>query len=254
MSTTPTRAIVTNKPLARRRFLREEKAEFLNRPGQRGRAVRESLTGYGFLVPWLIGFFGLTLVPMVYSLYLSFTDYSLIGEANWIGRPPRMPSGSRQIHAQEELGVRLELLHPAREKLHRLDGIHIVEDPSQDPDPTEFLGVHQEWLGFVDSGYLEDYKVEDREQLPDGCFARVPLAEAAAPLVELMRSFRLDCSDGYSPRVRTVQLPRKLELVQSSQRPDVTTALDALSLKPMPDRSPVEPRKVTWAPPNRACS
>ncbi len=54
----------------------------------------------------------------------------------------------------------------------------------------QILGVHQEWLGFVDSGYLEDYKVEDREQLPDGCFARVPLAEAAAPLVELMRSFK----------------------------------------------------------------
>ena len=85
MSTTPTRAIVTNKPLARRRLLREEKAEFLNRPGQRGRAVRESLTGYGFLVPWLIGFFGLTLVPMVYSLYLSFTSYNIFSPPKWIG-------------------------------------------------------------------------------------------------------------------------------------------------------------------------
>ncbi len=54
----------------------------------------------------------------------------------------------------------------------------------------EILGIRQEWLGFVDSGYLEDYKVEDRDQLPDGCFARVPLADAAAPLVQLIRSFR----------------------------------------------------------------
>jgi mycothiol S-conjugate amidase len=54
----------------------------------------------------------------------------------------------------------------------------------------EILGVRQEWLGFVDSGYLEDYKVEDRDQLPDGCFARVPLADAAAPLVGLMRAFK----------------------------------------------------------------
>ena len=54
----------------------------------------------------------------------------------------------------------------------------------------EILGVEQAWLGFVDSGYLEDYRVEDRDQLPDGCFARVPLPEAAAPLVKLMREFR----------------------------------------------------------------
>jgi mycothiol S-conjugate amidase len=54
----------------------------------------------------------------------------------------------------------------------------------------EILGVRQEWLGFVDSGYLEDYSVDDRDQLPDGCFARIPIGEAAAPLVALMRSFR----------------------------------------------------------------
>jgi mycothiol S-conjugate amidase len=54
----------------------------------------------------------------------------------------------------------------------------------------EILGVEQEWLGFVDSGYLENYSVEQRDQLPDGCFARVPLTQATAPLVALMRSFR----------------------------------------------------------------
>ena len=54
----------------------------------------------------------------------------------------------------------------------------------------EILGVEQEWLGFVDSGYLEDYRVEDRDQLPEGCFARVPLAEATLPLVALIRAFR----------------------------------------------------------------
>jgi mycothiol S-conjugate amidase len=52
------------------------------------------------------------------------------------------------------------------------------------------LGVRQEWLGFVDSGYLEDYRIEDRDKLPDGCFARVPIERAAEPLVALMRSFR----------------------------------------------------------------
>ena len=54
----------------------------------------------------------------------------------------------------------------------------------------EILGVQQEWLGFVDSGYLEDYKLADVDQLPDDCFARQPIDLAAAPLVRLMRSFR----------------------------------------------------------------
>jgi mycothiol S-conjugate amidase len=54
----------------------------------------------------------------------------------------------------------------------------------------EILGVRQEWLGFVDSGYLEDYTVDDVERLPEGCFARMPVDDAARPLVALMRSFR----------------------------------------------------------------
>ncbi|WP_420113000.1 carbohydrate ABC transporter permease, partial [Pseudactinotalea sp.] len=36
------------------------------------------------MLPWLLGFFVLTMGPMVASLYLSFTDYDLF-EANWIG-------------------------------------------------------------------------------------------------------------------------------------------------------------------------
>jgi len=41
--------------------------------------------GYAFLLPWLVGFFGLTLGPALASLYLSFTSYDLIGAPNWIG-------------------------------------------------------------------------------------------------------------------------------------------------------------------------
>jgi len=54
----------------------------------------------------------------------------------------------------------------------------------------EILGIRQEWLGFVDSGYLEDYTVEQVDALPDDCFARVDTAAAAEPLVRLIRSFR----------------------------------------------------------------
>jgi multiple sugar transport system permease protein len=46
---------------------------------------RESTTGYLFLAPWLIGFFGLTLGPALVSLYLSFTDYDLLSNPRWVG-------------------------------------------------------------------------------------------------------------------------------------------------------------------------
>ena len=49
------------------------------------RRRRPSLAGYVFLLPWLLGFFGLTLGPALASLYLSFTSYDLIGTPHWIG-------------------------------------------------------------------------------------------------------------------------------------------------------------------------
>ena len=85
MSTTATRVIVTGGTSSRRRLSRRRRPEHLDRPGQRSRQRRETLSGYGFLVPWLIGFFGLTLVPMVYSLYLSFTSYNVFSPPRWIG-------------------------------------------------------------------------------------------------------------------------------------------------------------------------
>ena len=85
MSTTATRVIVTGKNSSRRSLSRARRPEHLDRPGQRSRQRRETLAGYGFLVPWLIGFFGLTLVPMVYSLYLSFTSYNIFSPPKWIG-------------------------------------------------------------------------------------------------------------------------------------------------------------------------
>jgi len=38
-----------------------------------------------FLMPWLIGLLAITLGPMLASLYLSFTDYNLLGQTNWVG-------------------------------------------------------------------------------------------------------------------------------------------------------------------------
>jgi multiple sugar transport system permease protein len=49
--------------------------------------LKHNAVAYLFLAPWLIGFFGLTLYPMLYSLGLSFTDYDFTqpNSTQWIG-------------------------------------------------------------------------------------------------------------------------------------------------------------------------
>lgn len=46
---------------------------------------RNDKIGYLFLAPWLIGFFGLTLIPMCASLYFSFCDYDMLTHPQFIG-------------------------------------------------------------------------------------------------------------------------------------------------------------------------
>ncbi|OOC53942.1 MULTISPECIES: carbohydrate ABC transporter permease [Nocardiopsis] len=62
------------------------------KPGKRagkrpapGRQRRENLAAYGFLTPWFLGLVFITAGPLLASLYFSFTDYSLIGDHNWVG-------------------------------------------------------------------------------------------------------------------------------------------------------------------------
>jgi mycothiol S-conjugate amidase len=51
----------------------------------------------------------------------------------------------------------------------------------------EILGVHQQFLGFTDSGLPEG---DPLPPLPDDCFAVQPLEAAAEPLVRAVRAFR----------------------------------------------------------------
>ncbi|MDC7124972.1 MAG: sugar ABC transporter permease [Spirochaetales bacterium] len=41
--------------------------------------------GYLFIAPWLIGFFFITLVPMILSFYFSFTQYDLLSSPVFVG-------------------------------------------------------------------------------------------------------------------------------------------------------------------------
>ncbi len=46
---------------------------------------RHIVEAYLYLSPWLIGYIALTLVPVLLSIYYSFTSYDVISPAQWIG-------------------------------------------------------------------------------------------------------------------------------------------------------------------------
>ena len=46
---------------------------------------RKPMVGYLFITPWLIGLFGLTVIPMLSSLYYSFTNYDILTAPRFIG-------------------------------------------------------------------------------------------------------------------------------------------------------------------------
>jgi multiple sugar transport system permease protein len=45
----------------------------------------EDRAAYLFLAPWFAGLVGITLLPMLASLYLSFTDYKVLSAPHWVG-------------------------------------------------------------------------------------------------------------------------------------------------------------------------
>jgi multiple sugar transport system permease protein len=47
--------------------------------------LKKNVVGYFFLTPWIIGLLVFTMIPMVTSLYLSFTDYNLFTSPDWVG-------------------------------------------------------------------------------------------------------------------------------------------------------------------------
>jgi mycothiol S-conjugate amidase len=85
------------------------------------------------------------------------------------------------------------------------------------------LGVEQRFLGFTDSGLPEG---DPLPPLPEGSFALVPLAEAAAPLVRLVRDFKphviltYDESGGYPhpDHIKTHQVA--VEAFEAAADPD----------------------------------
>ena len=81
-------------------------------------AGRDNRAGYLFLLPWLVGLVVITIGPMIASLYLSFTDYSLIEAPKWVGlanfthmlHDPRLHQSLRVTFTYVLVGVPLQLI------------------------------------------------------------------------------------------------------------------------------------------------
>src|SRR2546421_901958 len=83
-------------------------------------------------------------------------------------------------------GERGSILNPAMDVPGILDRINEVRREEM-AEAAKALGVQHRWLGFVDSGLPEG---DPLPPLPEVCFARLPVAEAARPLVQQIRRFR----------------------------------------------------------------
>jgi mycothiol S-conjugate amidase len=81
-------------------------------------------------------------------------------------------------------GERGDVLNPAMDRPGVRADLPAIRRREMDA-ARAVLGVRQRFLGFADSGLPGE-----GEESPDGCFAVRPLAEAARPLVALIREFR----------------------------------------------------------------
>ena len=73
--------VATDTPATDLRDRRSTRIPARRRRGSGVDTRRAMVAGYAFLSPWLIGFMVITAIPMLYSLYLSFTNWDLISNA-----------------------------------------------------------------------------------------------------------------------------------------------------------------------------
>ncbi|MEI7057816.1 mycothiol conjugate amidase Mca [Nocardioides sp. CCNWLW239] len=92
-------------------------------------------------------------------------------------------------------GERGDILNPKMDRPGILENIHEIRREEMHR-ARDILGIKQDWLGFVDSGWVEEFMLvkemaaKDWSLLPEGCFGRMPLEVTTRRLVEIIRSFR----------------------------------------------------------------
>jgi mycothiol S-conjugate amidase len=83
-------------------------------------------------------------------------------------------------------GERGDILNKAMERPEIREDLPAVRQAEM-ARARDILGVEQRFMGFIDSGLPEG---DPLPPLPEGCFAVLPLEEAAEPLVRAVRAFR----------------------------------------------------------------
>ena len=83
-------------------------------------------------------------------------------------------------------GERGSILNPAMDRPEVLAKITEIRREEM-ARARDILGIHQVWLGYVDSGLPEG---DPLPPLPDGCFGLVDLDDAVGRLVRVVREFR----------------------------------------------------------------
>ena len=78
-------------------------------------------------------------------------------------------------------GERGSILNPKMESPENWANLAALRNAEM-ANAAAILGIQQVWLGYVDSG-MDD-------PLPEGCFAAMDVAQAAGPLVKVIREFR----------------------------------------------------------------
>ena len=83
-------------------------------------------------------------------------------------------------------GERGSILNPAMDRPDVIARLTDVRRSEMDA-ARDILGIRQTWLGWLNSGLPEG---DPMPPLPEGCFALMPVEEAALPLVKVIREFR----------------------------------------------------------------
>ena len=71
---------------------------------------REAVAGYLFMTPWILGLFCFTLIPMVMSLYYSFTSFDMLNAPVWVGVRNYVQLFTKDAKFMKSLGVTFQFV------------------------------------------------------------------------------------------------------------------------------------------------
>ena len=71
---------------------------------------REAVAGYLFMTPWILGLFCFTMIPMVMSLYYSFTSFDMLNAPVWVGVRNYVQLFTKDAKFMKSLGVTFQFV------------------------------------------------------------------------------------------------------------------------------------------------